>query len=253
MGKYFYPLMILLLILIGCISSKITPYPTAYYEPTYPEEVEVYYLIPTTPFEVIGEVQVSGAPAASWRRVGERLKNEAAKIGGDAVILVSKQAPLVGVYQSPIYVYRGQYYYSVSPSMSLPMYGKYLFGLVIKWNLDEKTPTSISLKNISGTWVGTIEENYAGKGTFKVTISQHGSAVIGTWSSSFSDPIYDNAGELKGTFVNELFTVTLTPNNSNACPFTIAGTLSGNYLVGTYKSFNCLISIKGTFNLTKID
>lgn len=253
MRKYLYLLMVLLLLSIGCIRSKITPYPTAVYEATSPEDVEVYYLIPTISFEVIGEVEVRGAPATSWERVEGRLKGEAAKIGGDAVILVSRQNPFVGVYQTPTYIHRGQTYYTVYPGAAVGMYGKYLFGLVIKWKHDDRTPTSISLKNLSGTWVGNIEENYAGKGTFKATISQVGSNLIGTWSSSFSDPTYDNAGELKGTFVNELFTVTLTPNSSQACPFTVAGTLSEDCLIGTYKSFDCPIFIRGVFNLKKID
>lgn len=254
MRKCFCVLSLFFLFLsTGCIRSKSTPYPTAVYEATSPEEVEVYYLIPTTPFEVIGEVEVRGAPTASWGRVESRLKGEAAAIGGDAVILLSKQNPFVGVYQPPTYIHSGRTYYTVYPGVAVAMYGKYLFGLVIKWKQDDTASTSPNLENISGTWVGTIEENYAGKGTFKATISQHDSTLIGTWSSSFSDPTYDNAGELKGTFVERYFTATLTPNSSQACTFTIAGTLSGDSLVGTYKSFNCPIFIRGVFNLKKID
>jgi len=248
MRKCFYVLLIFFLFLsIGCIRSKITPYPTAVYEATSAEEVEVYQIyqaVPPVPFEVIGEIEIRGAQAASWDRMEGRLKREAAKIGGDAVISLSRgtASELVGIY-------------APSPYFAYPMrvHPKYFFGVVIKWNSEDKTPTSTSLKNLSGTWVGAIQENYAGKGTFKATISQYGSSLIGTWSSSFSDATYDNAGELTGTFVNELFTATLTPNSSGSCSFTVAGALSGNRLVATYKSFNCSVEIKGIFDLNKID
>lgn len=134
--KIFCFVVILVAFLISCVRSKVTSYPIANYEPSNKKEVKLYYLIPPVPFEVLGEVEVKGAPAASWRRVEGRLKKEAAKIGGDAVILLAKENPLVGVYQTPTYIYRGSKYYQIQHGSKIVMYRKYLFGLVIKWKLE---------------------------------------------------------------------------------------------------------------------
>lgn len=119
MKKYLYLLMVLSLFITGCISSKITPYPNILYPSTRPETVQVFQFTPSIPFEVIGEVEVNGAAAASWSIIEGRLKEEAAKIGGDAVI-ISKGRSLVAIQK-------------VNPNLVMPIQSKHISGVVIKW------------------------------------------------------------------------------------------------------------------------
>ena len=92
---------------------------------------------PTMPFEVIGEVTGSGAPAASWGRVEGSMRKKAAAIGGDAVVLISKREPYAGTYTTPssgnVFVYGNYIYYTYQPGTSYAMRRKDLIGLVIKW------------------------------------------------------------------------------------------------------------------------
>lgn len=119
MRKYLYLLMVLSLFIIGCISPKITPYTNILYPPTRPETVQVFQFTPSIPFEIIGEVEVSGAAAASRNRVERKLKEEAARIGGDAVV-VSKGRSLVAIQR-------------VNPNLVMPIQSKHVYGVVIKW------------------------------------------------------------------------------------------------------------------------
>ena len=119
MKKYLYCLLVLSLFVAGCISSRVTPHPAMFYPPTQPEAVQIFQFPPSIQFEVIGEVEVRGAAAASWSRVEWRLKEEAAKIGGDAVI-ISKGGSLVAVQR-------------VNPNLVMPIQSKHVYGVVIKW------------------------------------------------------------------------------------------------------------------------
>lgn len=119
MKKYFCLSVIVSLSIIGCISSRITPHPGVFYLPTQPETVQVFQFAPSIPFEIIGEVEVNGAAAASWSRIEGRLKEEAAKIGGDGVI-ISKGSSLVAFQR-------------VNPNLVMPIQSKHVSGVVIKW------------------------------------------------------------------------------------------------------------------------
>jgi hypothetical protein len=92
---------------------------------------------PTVQFEIIGEVEGRGAPAASWDKVERYMKKEAASIGGDAIILVSRREQYTGTYTSPskanAFVYGNYIYYTYQPGTSIAIRKKHLIGLVIKW------------------------------------------------------------------------------------------------------------------------
>ena len=98
-----------------CVRARVSPYPNFNYSPTEPNKVQVYYMPPTVPFEIIGEVEGRGAPAASWDKVERYMKNEAASIGGDAIILVSRREQYSGTYTTPstanAFIYGNYIYY----------------------------------------------------------------------------------------------------------------------------------------------
>lgn len=117
--------------------TRVAPYPGFKYAPTDPKEVNVYYFPPPSPFEIIGEVVAEGAPAASWERVENFMKREAARIGGDAIIFIERRETFAGTYSTPssgnVFVYGNQIYYTYQPGSSVAMQRKHVIGLVIKW------------------------------------------------------------------------------------------------------------------------
>jgi len=123
--------------LIYCVRARVSPYPNFNYPTTDPNKILIYYMPPTVPFEIIGEVVGAGAPAASWDRVGNIMKKKAASIGGDAIIIVSKREQYTGTYNTPstanAFIYGNYIYYTYQPGTSLAMRRKHVIGLVIKW------------------------------------------------------------------------------------------------------------------------
>lgn len=92
---------------------------------------------PPVEFEVIGEVEGRGAPAATWDSVHMAMKKEAAKIGGDAIIIVESKREYAGTYNTPqtgnAFVSGNYIYYTYNPGTSMPMMKKHIIGVVIKW------------------------------------------------------------------------------------------------------------------------
>jgi hypothetical protein len=137
----------------GCATARVNPYPNSHYAPSNPQNVGVYYNFPPQQYEVIGEVYYNGAPAASWTGAGKLLRQEAAKIGGDAVIVQQQDTPYVGSITTPGYIngstygttmgsysgssyvgtYSAQSNYIYSPPTTTPLYGKQIIGIVIKF------------------------------------------------------------------------------------------------------------------------
>jgi hypothetical protein len=127
----------LVLFLIYCVSSRVTPYPQFNYPPTQPSVIQVYYMPPAVPFEIIGEVEGSGAALASWSTVRNYMRKKAASIGGDAIIIVNKKMPYIGTHRTPdtakAFVYGNYIYYTYRPGTSYAIRGKYILGIVVKW------------------------------------------------------------------------------------------------------------------------
>jgi len=130
-------LLMVLLFLGSCVSAKIASYPNANYPKTDPEKIQVYNMKPPVECEVIGEVEGRGAPAASWDSVHSAMKKEAAKIGGDAIIIVESKREYSGTYHTPqtanAFVYGNYIYYTYNPGTSVPMMRKHIIGVVIRW------------------------------------------------------------------------------------------------------------------------
>lgn len=166
MNKLPIPLLILCCLLSGCATANVARYPSEHnYLPTNPNNVAVYTNFPPTQYEIIGEIEGSGAPAATWNSVAGEMRKKAAEIGGDAVIVLVQDTPFVGNINMPgsvrgsttgygtssgnINAYKsgnsmygnysgsGMYQstsnYTYTPPTSTPMYGKYARGVVIKY------------------------------------------------------------------------------------------------------------------------
>jgi len=120
-----------------CVRGRVAQYPGYNYRSTNPKYIQIYYMPPTVPFNIIGEVESAGAPLASWGRVENSMREKAASIGGDAIILISKKSPYVGTYKTPstgnAFIYGNYIYYTYRPGSSYAMRGKHIIGLVIKW------------------------------------------------------------------------------------------------------------------------
>ncbi|MFO7980641.1 MAG: hypothetical protein R6V00_07405, partial [Candidatus Aminicenantes bacterium] len=99
-----------------CVRARVSQYPGFDYSPQNPNNVQVFNIPPTVPFEVIGEVTGYGAPAASWGRVENYMREKAALIGGDAIIFVRKREEYSGTYTTPssakAFVYGNYGYYT---------------------------------------------------------------------------------------------------------------------------------------------
>lgn len=144
MSKYIKISFIILFILLfgSCVRARVSPYPGFDYTPTDPEKIHIYYMPPPLEFEVIGEVEGRGAPAASWEAVENFMQDEAATIGGDAIVLISSREEYAGTYTTPskgnAFVYGNYVYYTYQPGSSVAMKRKHIIGLVIKWKKKEE-------------------------------------------------------------------------------------------------------------------
>ena len=106
--------------------------------------------------------------------------------------------------------------------------------------------------SLSGTYVGTIQDAFAGTGTLQVTVSQSGSSLSGTFQSTFANPQQNNSGSISGTVNGEVVTVTLTPSVAAFCPFNATLTREDDdELTGTYVAFNCTVADNGTIDITR--
>lgn len=137
--------------LAGCATARAVRYPNVYYSPTDPNTIGIYYNFPPEPYEVIGEVAGSGAPAAGWEAVGKFMRQEAAKIGGHAIVIQRAGNVYAGTYVNPGSVtaqsmgmgfgstYYGTTTYTTSPGYAIPMYAKEAIGVVIRFKNNMNT------------------------------------------------------------------------------------------------------------------
>jgi len=112
------------------------------------------------------------------------------------------------------------------------------------------TATTVTVPAI-GNYTGTLTDSIAGKGTLSFTLTQNVVYLSGSWSDTFGNPAYNNAGTVYGVVTGasslEFYAV---PSNLAACPFIAIGTLSGGTISGSYAAINCLSSDTGTFSVT---
>ena len=142
-------LLILVVLVSGCATFSSQKYPIKEsYVPTKPEDIAIFKFFPPVAYKPIGEVEARGAPASKWDSLHRRLKEEAAKIGGDAIV-IQEGKEFSGIYTAPgsststgsAYGSGGAVYGSSQttyyPGPSVPMMKKQIIGVVIKYTENE--------------------------------------------------------------------------------------------------------------------
>lgn len=105
--------------------------------------------------------------------------------------------------------------------------------------------------DLTGTWTGSFKDTLAVFGGGKMTFSQSGSAVSGTWQVTFSTTSpYNNDGLIDGTFTGGSLSARLTSSHGG-CPFQLTATRSGSRLSGTYAASDCAVAETGSLDLEK--
>jgi len=111
-------------------------------------------------------------------------------------------------------------------------------------------------KPLTGTWMGTLQDSLAGRGTLVLNLSQTNQQVTGTWQSTFSEARNNNGGTLSGTGPAQdlLITMVWSTVQPGACSFTVTAMLDNNdedHFTGTYVPFNCAQPGSGSFDVTR--
>lgn len=124
----FIALLAVVGLLAACatVDAMSTPYIGAPHPPpTDPARVEILRVPPTQAHDGLGEVVVDAStePAPPITQIEDRLKAEAAKLGADAVVIVSDQIQPTGVYVTG---------YGYGRSVD-PVIGRRVVGVAIKY------------------------------------------------------------------------------------------------------------------------
>ena len=101
---------------------------------------------------------------------------------------------------------------------------------------------------VQGTWCGPMNDNHFGLANISMDISQRGSKLSGTWTSSLG-----RSGTLKGKIAGSAVSLTLQEKD-NVCRAAVNGTLvQSDEITGNYTIFGCHQSDGGTFDMTSPD
>ena len=99
----------------------------------------------------------------------------------------------------------------------------------------------------SSPTTGSLVDTLAGKGSVSATFSRSGVIVTGSYSSSFSNGTTGTAGQVYAVVIGSNLYLDLLPAQSNACPFSGIGSISGLAVSGNYTAQFCSVSDGGTF------
>lgn len=91
----------LLVVLASCISSSVLKNPSYHLAPTDAWKVVFLSAPPDVPFVKLGTIFLTGAPVAPWADVLQKARQAAARMGGDAIVIIVQGESLQGVYQMP--------------------------------------------------------------------------------------------------------------------------------------------------------
>lgn len=94
------------------------------------------------------------------------------------------------------------------------------------------------IADLSGKWTGAAVVTNGGTGSANIglTLTQNGSNVSGTFSSSTG-----NTGSIVGTVSGSSFSGDLLPSVPTSCPAKIVLIYSNNQLSGTTTTYNCSV------------
>jgi hypothetical protein len=105
MKKYTPLLALTVAILAGCATGEATKTTSKNYTATDPSSVEILFEKPARAYTTIGFVSGTGAKLASQDAVFAAMREEAAKIGADAVLMrsdISEQTTFTGNANMPV-------------------------------------------------------------------------------------------------------------------------------------------------------
>jgi len=131
-----------------------------------------------------------------------------------------------------------------------------LLGAACAGNSPTSTSTSPSGQQLAGNYTGTLVSNSSGfaqigVGTLQATLAQNGGSLNGSWTTTYANAAYNNAGSLTGTVSASSVTLTLTSDVTGLCPSSVTAAISGTTLSGTYETVNCSFTDGGQFKITK--
>lgn len=123
---------------------------------------------------------------------------------------------------------------------------------------DTSSPTSPS-GELSGTWSGLITGLASSTGALRVTLTQHGAGLAGTFTVTWPDASQNRTGTASGTAIAGVATLALTPATPLSCAgsVTLTGTMTmtltvgANRLSGSYSSLTCGGALSGNLDLGK--
>jgi hypothetical protein len=106
-------------------------------------------------------------------------------------------------------------------------------------------------EDISGNYLGTLQDNTGSTGSIIASLTQNGSAVVGTFRTTFlvGNGAIGNGGNVSGAVSGSSVTLTVNPSDPRDCPFTATGSIDDDEITGVYSAFNCSVSAGGTFNI----
>lgn len=121
-------------------------------------------------------------------------------------------------------------------------------------------PSNSQTLNVSGIWSGTYSSSQLGFGRATLSLSQGGTVVSGTWSTSPDAGGGSGAGSgtisgtMTATGTSGTFTLTMSPSDPRTCPFssTMTAFLAQRQMTGQWVTFNCTVAASGGLILTKI-
>jgi len=174
------------IVLLGaCITSTSRRNPKYHLPPTDPWQVVFLPGFPNVPILQLGSIDLKGAPAASWNDVLWKARQDAAAMGGDAMVILLGGESYAGTYQMP-----GSYYGTTTgqvsatansaygtanttgtwvPGPSIALQRKSLVGIVIraKGSVDDKAlvGTTAPGQEVQGPTAQASTPETAGPGT----------------------------------------------------------------------------------------
>jgi hypothetical protein len=106
-------------------------------------------------------------------------------------------------------------------------------------------------ESLSGAWLGTFsQEAQERQGTMRLTLSQSGGALGGTWEAEFP-PGLRYGGTVEGSVSGSAVSVRLLPDDPEICPYDWRATSGGGRITGRYAAFDCRVDIVGEIDVRR--
>ena len=127
----------------------------------------------------------------------------------------------------------------------------YIVALALTMGCSESTPTAptpLAPPTLTGTWNGTYDSTSGESGEVRVTLSQSGSSVTGTWSASGN--LGTGSGTVSGTVSGSSTSLTLETSDPTNCSLSVTATFTRTTITGTWATFECSVADGGSFRVS---